>query len=248
MVEAPVVEVFSSIQGEGPWIGQRHIFVRFAGCDIACRYCDTSAAASGQARASSCHAQKNASSFEFEELPGTLTPGQLTLLCSRLIVPGPCKPVISITGGEPLLHHPFLSAWLPEVKKNYAVYLETNGIHDEAMNSLREMIDIVSMDLKLPSATGLEAFWNEHARFLAASRGTMLFGKAVVTMDTNEEDVLTAARLIAGHDRAVTLVIQPADGPLAPDPELLVQFQNAALAVIADVRIIPQVHKMLKLP
>ena len=41
MLEAPIVEIFSSIQGEGLLVGRRQIFVRFAGCNLDCNYCDT---------------------------------------------------------------------------------------------------------------------------------------------------------------------------------------------------------------
>ena len=37
---ARVLEVFSSIQGEGARLGERQIFVRFGGCNLLCGYCD----------------------------------------------------------------------------------------------------------------------------------------------------------------------------------------------------------------
>jgi 7-carboxy-7-deazaguanine synthase len=251
MEHASVEEVFSSIQGEGPWIGQRHIFVRFIGCDIRCRYCDTSAAVPGPRDRGDngfCRAQKSPASFEHERVPGPLSPRQLTEFCSRLMIPGPSRPIISLTGGEPLLQHDFLAAWIPEIRSRFAIYLETNGLQYQAMEELREMIDVVSMDFKLPSATGQRPFWDEHRRFLAVAQGRRLFVKAVVTAGTVLRDILTSAEIIAGHDASLTFILQPASGLLAPEPAMLMEFQNAALGIIGDVRVIPQAHKILQVP
>ena len=43
MTTAPLYEVFSSIQGEASRVGERHLFVRLAGCDLECVFCDTPA-------------------------------------------------------------------------------------------------------------------------------------------------------------------------------------------------------------
>jgi organic radical activating enzyme len=37
----PVVEIFDSVQGEGILIGRACTFIRFAGCNLACEWCDT---------------------------------------------------------------------------------------------------------------------------------------------------------------------------------------------------------------
>jgi organic radical activating enzyme len=251
MEYARIHEVFSSIQGEGPWLGQRHIFVRFAGCDIRCRYCDTPAAVQLEREGADplfCGVQIAAGSKEQERAPNPVSPPALTAFCSRLIIPGPSRPVISLTGGEPLLHASFLAEWLPTARGAFILYLETSGIHHDAMKSIGELVDVVSIDFKLPSATGLRPFWDEHRKFLEAARGKKLFVKVVVTSDTREVDILTAAWIIADFERSTVLVIQPAGGPLAPESTMLMNFQDAALGIIEEVRVIPQAHTVLNVP
>ena len=36
-----LAEIFYSIQGEGTWSGTPAVFVRLAGCNLACDFCDT---------------------------------------------------------------------------------------------------------------------------------------------------------------------------------------------------------------
>lgn len=244
-------EIFASIQGEGPWVGQRHIFVRLRGCDLSCAYCDTPAARSGfeqSGKDPGCRVQRSAGTFERESVSSCLTPDQVSAFCERLRIPGPGVPTISLTGGEPLLQAGFLLAWLPAIKSSYRVYLETSGIHAEAMKSLRRLVDVVCMDFKLPSATGLRSFWREHESFLSAAKGSVIIIKAVVTASTSRGDVETAARLIREREPGASFIIQPASGAYAPAPEFLMELQNQALGSIADVRVIPQVHKILKVP
>jgi hypothetical protein len=116
------------------------------------------------------------------------------------------------------------------------------------LRSVSHLIDIISMDIKLPSATGQGALWNEHRRFLTAAAGLRCCVKTVVTKDTRDEDLVTAARLVAEADRAVPLVIQPASGRHAPPAQQLIRLQNIALGILEDVRVIPQVQGMLQVP
>ena len=252
MKDARLSEVFVSIQGEGPWIGERHIFVRFQGCDLQCRYCDTPAAMQVPRNPSvsePCNVQSSPGmATAYERVPNPVSDVLLTRWCARLSIPGPSRSTISLTGGEPLLQYEFLAHWLPRVKRDHRVYLETNGIHFDAMAAVANTVDIVSMDFKLPSATGLRPYWEEHERFMAAAVHARLFVKAVVTRDTLLEDILFSARLIAGRDGSIPLVLQPSGGPLGPEAKTLIAFQDAALGIIRDVRVIPQAHKILKVP
>lgn len=249
MKDARVYEIFASIQGEGPWIGQRHIFVRFQGCDIRCRYCDTPAARSLESCGTDvqyCIVQvRPGPEADQQQVRNPVSADDLSALCARLVIPGPSRSVLSLTGGEPLLQSEFLAQWLPQVKKNHLIYLETSGIHDQAMKALADLVDVVSMDFKLPSATGLRPFWKEHEKFLAASLGKDLFVKAVVTKDTKKEDIRISARIIASADASIPLVLQPAGAAFAPSAAMLVELQDEALQIISDVRVIPQAHKIL---
>ena len=250
MTSAMIDEVFASVQGEGPWVGQRHVFVRFIGCDLRCAYCDTPDAvkSTGGTDARNCLAQASPGSLERETVPNPLTPELLSRLCGRLLIPGLSRPVLSLTGGEPLLHTPFLMEWLAAERKSFRIYLETSGTHYREMRSIAGLIDMVSMDIKLPSATGDRAYWDEHRKFLSATEGTERFVKTVVSKNTSPDEILIAARLVAEQDRRVPFIIQPASGVLSPSGESLVLFQNIALEILEDVRVIPQVHKMLQLP
>ena len=58
-----LIEIFSSIQGEGKYVGCRQIFVRFEGCNLACRYCDTENAPGAHP---TCQIETHAGSRSFE--------------------------------------------------------------------------------------------------------------------------------------------------------------------------------------
>ena len=250
MKHAELHEVFDSVQGEGPWIGQRQIFVRFAGCNIRCGYCDTldSVQLQEKTHPQACNIQIKAGSKERELATNPISSQILTMFCKRLIIPGPSRPVISLTGGEPLLQASFLMEWLPTVKNEFTLYLETNGIYHSDMMMIRDLVDIVSMDFKLPSSTGLRPFWDDHTKFLDSISGKTLFIKVVVTRETKVDDILTACNIITLFDRSTLLVMQPASGPFAPESGMLMDFQQTALMILANVRIIPQAHKILNVP
>src|SRR6267142_1874357 len=94
-LEAPVLEIFASRQGEGICVGDPHLFVRFGGCNIACDYCDTPEsipAGSGHSRSLGDVAA------ELE----ALDPEKRTR-------------AVSLTGGEPLLQVNFLEQFIPEL-------------------------------------------------------------------------------------------------------------------------------------
>ena len=101
-----LIEIFSSIQGEGKYVGCRQIFVRFEGCNLACRYCDTENAPGAHP---TCQIETHAGSRQFENVANPLSAQDVAAHIKRLLAETPHQ-AVSFTGGEPLLHAPFIHA------------------------------------------------------------------------------------------------------------------------------------------
>lgn len=253
-VRGDIVELFSGIQGEGPRVGERHIFLRLARCNLDCMYCDQP-----ESRTAPEHAQIEIrpGGRRFTHVANPVSADTLAGILRRFNTP-PIHRVVSVTGGEPLVQADFLAALLPAARASgLRVLLETNGVLHAPLRALLPHIDIVSMDFKLRSATGRPTPWETHRLFLrAAVRGRKeTYVKAVVSDRTTPREVTKAAQLIAGIGGTVPLILQPLTPPRrkrsgnvlsTPAPERLLALQAAALRVIGDVRVIPQTHKMLR--
>lgn len=234
-----VYEVFASIQGEGLYCGQRQTFVRMAGCNLTCSYCDTP-----QARLPDppvCRVQRASGAAGFEELPNPIFSKTLVSACRRL-----GSEVVSITGGEPLMQPEFAAQLMRGLRDSgFSTYLETNGTLYDALPTVVQYADVIAMDIKLPSSSGIDDPWDAHARFLETASYTDVFVKTVVRAKTSPEEMRRCVDLIAEVDPRVSLVIQPATG-LEPIPgDLLFRLQDLALERLVDVRVIPQCHKMI---
>ena len=108
--------------------------------------------------------------------------------------------------------------------------------------------DHVAMDIKLASATGEPTDWEAHRRFLElAPRGATQV-KAVIASATADEELRRVAELVASVDAATPVVLQPVTpvgGVVPPSPQRMLAFQRELLARLPDVRVIPQVHKLM---
>lgn len=100
----PVVETFHSVQGEGVWTGVNAFFIRLAGCDVGCSWCDTK------------------HSWPMEHHPKQAVAG----LVQEAVALRPF--MVVITGGEPLMHD--LDELTAELRAaGLRVHLETSGAH-----------------------------------------------------------------------------------------------------------------------
>jgi 7-carboxy-7-deazaguanine synthase len=238
-----VSEIFGSFQGEGPFMGERHIFVRLSGCSLGCKYCDTSYSLG---EADLAYIEEGAGKPPSPLKNPLSTRTVIEAVLAQEIFPG-FNSKLSITGGEPLEQPEFLRALLEELEGRFEVLLETNGVLAGALREVIDFIDIISMDFKMPSAAGKGVLWDRHRAFLDAARGKELIAKAVVSSGTPAGEVETAARILAEYTQDALLVIQPMVSATksGPSSELLFEFYCAARRVLKNVRVIPQVHKIL---
>ena len=245
---ANVVEVFSSIQGEGLYVGYRQIFVRFFSCNIQCAYCDTPRSID---EVGECRIEATAGKGDFYGVPNPLDAKALSGIINSLERSAGLHHLISLTGGEPLLQCRFLKNWLPELSHNFKIYLETNGTLYKELGDIIDYIDIISMDIKLPGTAQIEPEWDRHRQFLSIAVQKELFVKLVLSAQTSDIEFMRAVDMLSAEDDNIPLVLQPVspygtvEGKV--DAGRLLDLHAMACRHLKDVRVIPQSHKMMEL-
>ncbi len=243
--DGQLIEIFSSIQGEGRLIGYRQIFVRLALCNLACRYCDTPVDA-----VDTCRVETAPGAGTFFGLPNPVSLDVLSSLVADWVgrLPGGHHS-ISITGGEPLMQDRVLQNWLPTLRSLLPIHLETNGTLPEAFAPLVPHVDWVSMDIKLASQTGEPTPWSVHEEFLVLAAERNCCVKVVVGAETTVEEVQQAAELVRRRAPAAPLILQPITraGRVAIAAGHLLSLQEQVARIHGLVRVIPQTHAFLGL-
>jgi 7-carboxy-7-deazaguanine synthase len=167
MATYDVVEKFVSINGEGTRAGQLAVFVRFAGCNLNCSFCDTKWAN-----------EKNVAAEKMTEAE----------IADYIKSTGVSN--VTLTGGEPLLRDGMkeLLAALRNIDGIY-VEIETNGSVDIEAFRIGENFPAFTMDYKLPGSgmeqrMNLENFKNlkksDTVKFVAGSRQDLERAKEVI--------------------------------------------------------------------
>ena len=228
--QTEISEIFSSLQGEGPYLGVKQIFVRFGRCNMHCVYCDELEKMK----------EENFMTFSLEQLINDI---------DRLESEKGPHHSISLTGGEPLFYTAFLEHLLPKLKeKGHLTYLETNGTLPSQLDRVIRFCDIIAMDLKPPSSTNDRSFESEHREFLKIALKKEVFVKVVVTPDTNLEDIRRCLRLMKDLNPKIPFIFQPQSDPIGINARALnlieTSFMPEAQAILSDIRVIPQMHKI----
>ncbi len=218
----PVVEVFGpTLQGEGRAIGRKVLFVRLAGCDWACRWCDTA----------------------YAWRPGEMAPVERLspeAVVRRLLGLDPACRAVTLTGGNPALHD-----CAPLVGRlhslGFTVHVETQGSRAPVWLAT---VDSVTVSPKGPSS-GMAPDWDALAATLARARDPEL---KVVVFD---EADYAYARCVHARFPQVPFCLQVGHRTGADSVDtLLARARWLAETALADaamqgVRVLPQLHVLL---
>lgn len=205
-----VVEIFDSIDGEGPRTGKTASFIRLAGCNLRCSYCDTLYALFGENEP-----------CEYEEMTVDEVTERVNKKFKR----------VTLTGGEPLIHPE--SAELAEklLKNGCELNIETNGavsIADFSAGLSDTSNMFYTIDYKLPSS-GMSGkmLWDNFlslrprdvVKFVVGSDDDVEAMKSVMEKLTGFYDVMphVYAGVVFGSYEPKTLVEKILSEPLFKD-------------------------------
>lgn len=241
-----ISEIFSSVQGEGKYVGCRQLFIRLIGCNMDCPYCDTNTLA--HVKSVPCLLEAvNGYQGKLELANPVKIEDVLPYIKYRLQFP---HHSVSITGGEPLLFTDFIRMLADEIKSfNVPLFLETNGTLPEQLKKVIDIVDIISMDMKLPSDVQKE-YWQAHENFLRIAAQKDVYVKIVVSHQSKEEDFIKAIDIIKNINENILLVLQPITplgGLQEAPPQKMLEWQDLAMRTLRNVRVIPQTHRLLNL-
>ncbi len=157
-----LIEIFRSLQGEGVLIGTPTVFVRLAGCNLACSWCDTTFALAG------------GKEKKVEEVVSLVRVYNLPYVC--------------ITGGEPLIQEETYDLVDRLLREGFHVTLETNGSLPINQLPCTESL-LISMDIKCPSSrmsermclTNIELLSaTDQLKFVVADERDVIFAEAML--------------------------------------------------------------------
>lgn len=228
-------EVFTSIEGEGILYGTKTLFVRLAGCPFSCFYCDTP-----------------------ESLPldsgKEYTIKQACDLVDSSVQDKTYK--VNFTGGDPLIQHEAVAELARHVQKKIPTYLESSCFDSERFRHVLPFIDIVKIEFKTKDSNFVDA-----ARYLtlienatrcmelAISAKKTTYIKIVVSSKTTLDDFESLiTRIFKVSSKISGFIIQPTYGVSEPPLDLLLELYDIVYPRYKEVKVIPQLHKLIDAP
>lgn len=155
-----VIEVYTSVQGESSFVGLPCVFVRLAGCNLRCTWCDSTYTFTGG------------------------EPRAIDDVVAEVVATG--VPLVEVTGGEPLVHRQAIPLMQRLCDRGLTVLLETSGSRD--IGPVPAPVHVI-LDLKCPDSGEERAnLWTnlpklrkkDEVKFVIASRRDYEWARDVV--------------------------------------------------------------------
>jgi len=228
-------EIFTSVEGEGIYFGTKTLFVRLAGCHLKCFWCDTPYALS----------TKDGKEYEVSDV---------VKMIDNDLMQNTYK--VNFTGGEPLMQHKAVYEMAKYVKnKGLRTYLESACFDVERFKELLPFIDICKVEFKLRDS---EVVDSEHYSKLLENELKCLeeavrskkatYIKVVVSSLSNKKEFEELVKMIFKTIKQQDIegfIIQPVYGTSEPSLEHLFQFYDIVYPHYEQVRIVPQLQKVM---
>lgn len=231
--QADIMEVFSSPQGEGDFVGYRQVFLRLSGCPFNCPYCDTDKSA------------KPFFDFAGVQLPNPIDSRKFAELVLERFGDGSNFHSYSFTGGEPLMNPEFVYDCASILKKNSKakLHLETSGLIPEAIKNADGIFDVLSVDIKTHSYKVLK-----NMPFLFSVLNSLEKSKWYLKLlldDKKHDGVIEKVLENMLKYNIKKVIVQPVDSIISESTAN--QVFDILYANGIEARIIPQTHKVLNL-
>jgi 7-carboxy-7-deazaguanine synthase len=228
-------EVFTSIEGEGVYAGTKTMFVRLAGCPLKCHWCDTPYAIP----------MNSGDDISVDQLKKTI---------EDELQPNTFK--VNFTGGEPLAQADAIVELAKFTRsKGIKTYLESACYDAKKFAKVLPFIDICKIEFKLRDARAADdknypiLLRNElECLKMAVVAGKKPYIKVVVTNSSQPAELAEIARKVfasTGSKNIAGFIIQPSYGIDEPLLDRLFAFYDAVYPLYEQVRVIPQLHKLI---
>lgn len=230
-------EIFTSIEGEGILFGTKTLFIRFAGCHLKCYWCDTPYSLE----------IKGGNKYSFSDVKK---------LINDNLQPNTYK--VNFTGGEPLLQYNAvkeLAKYIKDRNDEIVTYIESSCYDYNRFKEILPYIDICKVEFKMSDSNAVD--YKHHDNLInneleclkiAIQNKKVTYIKIVITNLTSLSEFKgLIERIFSKIDKEnlAGFIIQPTSSINEPSLKQLLDFYDIVYPVYREVRVVPQLHKII---